>query len=111
MAEEAFLVITAATHPALHSAFEKISHDAGFGAGHETYSVPEDYVALARIADTALATLTPEELETFSIGDQDEMEVISQRSPELRATNGLLHSFFCDWDADPWSPPTRNSDG
>lgn len=93
--------MTATSHPLLHEAFETISHDSGFGAGHEGYSVPPEWADRLAEAEAALGTLDRIDFEVFCIGDADEMEEICLRSPQLERAHALLGSFFEDWGIDP----------
>ena len=95
---EGWVVIHTHSHPTLFQAFEIISHDRGAGAGHLNYGVPKEWVEHLRTADTALATLTPSELEIFCIGEQTKADVIAMRSKELYCTHKMLNSFFEDWN-------------
>lgn len=91
-------IVTKDSHLKLYEAFEAISHDRGAGAGHETYSVPKEWADKINAASAALATLSPEEFETFCIGEQREADKIAKRNGDLFAAHALLNSFFEDWD-------------
>lgn len=94
------LRVTKENNPALHEAFETISHDGGGRAGHEWYEVPRDWVVFVETANATLAQLTTAELETFCIGDQEEQKhMISGKMNgpsrlNLTAAHVLLFAFF-----------------
>lgn len=89
-------LVTKGSHPHLFEAFDSISHDSG-GCCHDNYRVPARHLARLAEAEAALATLSKDDLETFCIGEQSEMETIRQRSPELGRTHDLLCAFFDGW--------------
>lgn len=85
--------ITATSHPALFRACEIVSHDAGAQAGWSSHTVPAGDLATI---EAELAELSPDELETFCIGDEDEREDLMVRRPGLVAACELLNDFFDD---------------
>lgn len=91
--------VTAVSHPSLFEAFETISHDSGGKAGWHSYFVPHAWRPKVAAADAALSTLSPDEMQTFCIGEQTESGAIAARSPELKAAHDLLNAFFDnpDW--------------
>lgn len=91
-------VVTQHSHSKLFEAFETISHDCGFEAGHLNYAVPEEWTAHLKTADNALATLSNEELQEFCIGEQSNQNKIAERSKELYCTHKMLWAFFDDWN-------------
>lgn len=99
---EGWVVVTEATHPALHHAFEAISHDNGYGAGHETYAVPPEWVAALPSAEVALDSLSKEDRDQLTIGEGlSETSPAARADPEVHALSRLLHDFWQDWDGPP----------
>lgn len=85
--------ITAISHPALFRACEIVSHDAGAQAGWSSHIVPAgDLDAI----EAELAELSPSNLETFCIGDEDERENLMVQRPGLVPACELLNDFFDD---------------
>ena len=100
---EGWVDVTAATFPRLHEAFSTISHDAGMGADHESYSVSPEWVPRLAEAEQAISLLDEEDFETFCIGDQEEMAEIAARSVQHQRAADLLSAFFNDWEEAPKS--------
>jgi hypothetical protein len=98
------IAVTSQSHPLLYSAFESISHDSGGGAGHPYHRVPARFVDGVEVAESALATLNPDEFETFCIGDQCVADVIAKRSPDLQRTHDFLNTFFDEWTTEAGAP-------
>lgn len=89
--------ITAQNYPAIHEAFENISHDGGGRAGWAWYDVPDDRVASVCLtcAEDALRKLTSADLQTFSIGEDSERAAMKFRAAgRLDFADFLLESFF-----------------
>ncbi len=91
-------VVTAKSHPRLHAAFEKISHDRGSGAGHETYSVPPEWSAELTSVNSVLLLLCDEDLEMFCIGEQGDQQRMVDGMPGLATAHKMLNAFFEDWN-------------
>lgn len=98
-------VVTAATHPRLHAAFEIISHDRGSGAGHATYSVPQEWVGSIDDVESYLVTLVDADLQTLCIGEESDMMEIVRREGTATSKRSLaelasemLNAFFEDWE-------------
>jgi hypothetical protein len=91
---EGWTTITAKSHPHIFEAFETISHDAGYGAGHETYSVPPEY-GPSRLSyyEGVLSLMTSDELQDFCIGGDD-----SPIQDDFPITSMFLNHFFDDWE-------------
>lgn len=89
-------LVTAASHPCLFDVFEAISHDAGFGAGHTNYSVPDVYTPgqIDQI-ETDLRGMGKELAMEFAIGGEDDR--LDTAYPEV---NKFLNHFFNDWEDD-----------
>jgi hypothetical protein len=88
--------------PTIYEAFETISHDYGGGCGHSYYLVPtciERQIDLHDI-EGALRELSPEQLETFCIGETRDMEAIKNSSAELPNAYWFLKAFFNYWETD-----------
>lgn len=85
--------ITATSHPALFRACEIVSHDAGAQAGWSSHTVPAGDLA---IIEAELAGLSPGDLETFCIGDEDERQDLMVQRPGLVPACELLNDFFDD---------------
>lgn len=90
--------MTAASHPLLFDAFEAISHDCGYGAGHASYSVPPERVGQLADAERALGDLSPAEREEMTIGDSTEFMAGRLADPSLLGLDQLLHAFWEDWE-------------
>lgn len=90
-------IVTADRFATIHTAFETISHDQGASAGHLQYAVPAPFHALLAGVDADLADLDDVALETFCIGEDDEIAGMIDRQPSLSAAHNLLTAFAADW--------------
>lgn len=86
--------ITKEHYPALYAAVDAISHDSGSGAGNGYYTI-HGYAAYEFAkASEVLATLSPEDVSDFAIGERGDSEAIAARSPELTKVFLILDAFF-----------------
>jgi hypothetical protein len=91
------VLVTAEDFPALHKAFEIISHDGGAGCGYPDYAVPEHHRMQLGLIEAALAELDDDELDTFCIGEESEQIAIRDRDGGTLAlawAHDLLGKFF-----------------
>ncbi|HYE47300.1 MAG TPA: hypothetical protein VEA44_16165 [Caulobacter sp.] len=92
--------ITAAAYPQIFEAFEAISHDSGFSAGHKSYHVPACWADRIPSIETVLAGMDPEQREHgFVLGEGTEVEALVASRPELAPAHALLNAFFEDFHA------------
>jgi len=89
------ILVTAESHPALFKAFELISHDSGNQADHTNYAVPIVWAEDLEFVDRVLGLLSPEELETLAIGEDEENKVLVKKF-NLQKVDKLLQEFFED---------------
>lgn len=87
------MIIVRSDAPTLFDCLEAISHDAGAGAGHSNYTLPDEVAEDLQSYEAALAALTPEQRTTFSIGDYDDARIIAN-SPILQKLDKILEEFF-----------------
>ena len=90
------VLVTADDFPALHKAFEIVSHDGGAGCGYPDYAVPEHHRMQLGPINAALAELSEDDLETFCIGEQTEQLAMRDRdggTPALAWAHDLLCKF------------------
>lgn len=73
---------------------DMISHDAGAGAGHKGYLLPDVMPLTARTWSGFLGNLTKEDRETFAIGEQSEIEQIIAATPALASCHRTLNRWF-----------------
>jgi len=90
--------------PAVHEAFEGVSHDGGDGAGHPVYFVPEAWTDGLDDIESALSALSAGERNDFAIGGDEAREPLLARDPRLALAHALLDAFFEDWP-DVMPPP------
>lgn len=88
--------VTETSHPALYNALDKISHDMGHGAGWTSYPIPDNWWPYVGLFEVALNTLSPEDFQTFCVGDNREMAVIASRSEELLLCAMALDCFAAE---------------
>jgi hypothetical protein len=81
--------ITKTTHPCLFAAMEHIT-----GANQESYVILEPWDTVAADIEVALTQLTPEELETFAIGEETEMMAVIGEKYDLTTAHVFLNEFF-----------------
>ena len=93
------MTVTAQSHPALFRAFELISHDRGTQAGHTSYEVPVPYDDYVAWVNSQLRQLSPEELETFAIGEETEALALAS-AKGFRTSHTFLNAFFNEWGPD-----------
>lgn len=98
LTNEKWVEVTVQSHPALFKAFGIISHDRGAGAGHACYAVPVEWEKHLATADKVLSTLSDEDLEILSIGEDVEAQLIANSNSELFCTHKMLNSFFEGWN-------------
>ena len=95
------LIVTEKSHPLVFETLETISHDVGAGAGHDTYAIPEPWCLNLSVYEAWLRLLTPENQETFCIGEESEAKALIQGSMYLQVTHDFLTAFFNDFEAEP----------
>lgn len=95
-----WFIVTATNYPRIHEVFCDVSHDAGFGAGHDNYSVPTEWVTRLILIESALRALTRDERQTLAIGEETEAAEIAARSEGLTEASKFLHAFWDDWNED-----------
>jgi N6-adenosine-specific RNA methylase IME4/ribosomal protein S20 len=88
------VLVSEPEYPALHAAFEIVSHDSGAGCGYADYAVPTRYADGLPAIESALSDLSKDELETFACGEQSESLAIAERSAALTSARDLLNAFF-----------------
>lgn len=94
---EGWLLVTAESHPCLFNIFECISHDAGYGAGHTNYSVPNTYTEdQLQELELTLIVMGKRKAEAFAIGGEDDRP--NSLSKELQDLDAFLTHFFNDWE-------------
>lgn len=94
---EGWHLVTQDSHPALFLVFESISHDAGFGAGHDNYSVPVNYTKEQLLdLDMILTMMGTDKARDFAIGGEDDRP--ANLSEELQILDKFLNHFFNDWE-------------
>lgn len=86
--------VTAENFPTVYKCLNDISHDAGYGAGHDTYSVSPRWEAELPGIEAALVMLNDDARNEFSIGDQAEADRMIERRPELARASALFNDFF-----------------
>ena len=94
--QQPHVLVTADGFPALHKAFEIVSHDGGAGCGYPDYAVPDHHRMQLGAIETALSELSDDDLETFCIGEQTEQLAIRDRdggTPALAWAHDLLGKF------------------
>lgn len=106
----ASIVVSEMNYPSVFDAFVGIECDSGahlIGTVYPgkkvdltAFEVPGAFTHLLVAADRGLARLSADDFETFTIGDQDTMNEIRDRDPDLGAANQLLEAFYYDWDKD-----------
>jgi hypothetical protein len=101
-----WVLVTEKSHPCIFAAFEIISHDNGAGSGHTNYSVYPSWAPHLNTIEKALAGLGDRgnidgDFVNFCIGEQEKMEAIAKRSPELALASCMFNSFFEGWDKGP----------
>lgn len=91
-------IVTRESHSRLFEALEIVSHDCGAGAGHPEYAIPEPWASEVDYVEQAMRDLSPEEVETLSIGEHDEARAIASRTPGLMTASDFLEAFFNDFE-------------
>ena len=89
--------VTERSHPTLWSTLMAVAYDSGAynRLNPQPESVDLDFEpGVLQIVDFELWQLSPEDRDTFAIGEQSEMEAISQRSSGLKMAHEVLTSFF-----------------
>ena len=92
-------VVTAESHPALFEAFETISHDGGYSAGHRRYFVPA-WAAKTDLAEVdRLLSLMSEDgkLDHLVLGEHSDIQAFIKANPEYAPVDALFHAFFEDF--------------
>lgn len=91
--------ITKASHPYIYGAFLAIDYDSGI-PDHEPdhYDIPGLWDNEIPQIEASLAKLSPNQLETLTIGDVDDQEAMVKAIPELDRASALFTSFFSDWN-------------
>ena len=103
------VLVTAADRPVIHELLETVSHDVGFSAGHETYSIPIAWAGyLDERHEAAVAELSEEERQTLAIGEETEMLAIATRSGLLSRISHFLSAFHSDFDDEDYKPEDMN---
>jgi hypothetical protein len=85
--------VTVANYTFLYSCLQAISHDAGYGANHETFSISARWEEKLTLIEAALAGLSDQDRLEFCIGDGDKIDEIAARSPELTLASDLFEDF------------------
>jgi hypothetical protein len=93
---DAWLSVTAATHPCLFEAMDAITHDGGGGC-HAHYNVPAGWAEALPRMEAVMRRLTPEQLETVAIGECSEQEAIVREFEGLGVAHIFLNAFFEDF--------------
>jgi hypothetical protein len=90
--------VTADRFPALFSTLTTLSYAMGAVNRHEPerafFDVPERFADDLEHIDIALEHLTEAEIETFTDGEDTEIQEIAGRNPSLTRANELLNVMF-----------------
>ena len=87
----ASIKLTKKNYPNLYAAFEIVSHDVDVSG---PFMIPDQLSKELPAMEEALSNLSPEDLETFCIGEQTDQEAILKRHPALAEVNSLISAHF-----------------
>jgi len=90
--------VTPESHPTIYKALDMISHDMGHGAGWTSYPIPDSWWKHIAAIEAALLTLSPDDFETFCIGDDKAMLEIANRSTHLYLSSMMFDAFASEVD-------------
>jgi len=93
--------VTKDKYPTLFKAMEEVGFDNGM---HREMEAKGELFVLAspdelQEAEDALKSLSREDLESLTIGDEDEVEEVASRTAALRTASNILQDFF-DYEGD-----------
>ena len=91
--------VTAESHPALFEAFETISHDGGFSAGHACYYVPawSAPISLQEVEALLAKVSEDDKLDHLVLGEHSDIQAFVKANPEYAPVDALFHAFFEDF--------------
>lgn len=91
-------IVTDASHPVTFKCFQMITTDCG-GSAPSSFDVPEPWASKLDIAEKGLTALSEDELETFCVGEFNEMQAILERADSVAVLEAhhLLGAFFDDF--------------
>lgn len=98
------VVITEESFPAIFRAFREIDYDTGAvtrdDPEQESYTIPARYTGKLKDCESALASLSADDLVSFCCGNEEEANSLLAASDALRHAHSLLDAYFDGWPED-----------